>query len=392
MIPEGYDHDRRNKTWREVHGWSDKAKDDRDKLTRTRRRNREAGRFGKVNWNAYQHDQLFDMIMSADPGAMYTRAGQWQALAAKIESTTGQVQQAMARVMGAWQGQAAVSSAESNTRLMTWAGDASQTANKVAEGMATYTEAVEWARNHMPEPAFATAERNFRDGYTVTGTGGASTAVLLKQLLSDGIVSHEEARSRKAEAVQVMETYEAQSKDVHDGMPDFTPVTPTTSDVADRPASQPGPDPTPQPHPGPTQPGQGTGAGDLGSGSSTTAAGFVPPGIGGSGGPGSTGFGGGPGGGSVGGGLPGGLGSLGSGGSEVIRNTPGFGGLAGVPAGRGGFGAVATGARGAGMGAFGGMPMGQAQGDEDKEHKNKYDQGMDFLDDLPPAYPPVFGA
>jgi hypothetical protein len=391
VIPEGYDHDRRNRTWREVHGWSDRAKDSRDKLTRTRRRNREAGRFGKVNWNAYQHDQLFDMIMSADPGAMYTRAGQWETLAAKIEATTSQVQQAMERVNGAWQGQAAVSSAESNSRLMTWAGDASQTASKVAEGMATYTKAVERAQNHMPEPAFASAERNFRDGYTVTGTGGASTAVLLKQLLSDGMVSHEEGRARKAEAVQVMETYESQSKDVHDAMPQFTDATPTTAEVGDRTPSSPGPGPTPGPSPTPYERPPGSGAG-VGAGSSTSAAGFVPPGIGGSGGPG----GGLPGGTSFGGGgLPGGLGSLGSGGSDVIRNSPGFGGLAGVGAvpGRGAFGAVAGGGRGAGMpGAFGGMPMGHAPGDEDKEHKNKYDEGMDFFDDLPPAYPPVFGA
>jgi uncharacterized protein YukE len=395
----------RNKTWREVHGWSDKAKNERERTTKTRERNREPGRFGKVNWNAYQHDQLYDMIKSADPGAMYERAGQWQSLATRIEDTTGKVQQAMQRVMGAWQGQAAVSSAESNTKLMTWAGDASQTANQVAQGMVTYTEAVERAQKHMPEPAFATAERNFRHGYTVVGTGGPSTAVLLKQLTSDGMVSFEQARARKAEAVHVMETYEAQSKDVHDTMPHFTDATPVTSDVPDRPAGSPGTFDQSRP-PGSGRDGGngsgvgggsgvGVGVGGAGVGSSTSAAGFTSPGIGGPGGAGGGGL---PGGGTSfgSGGLPGGLGSLGSGGSDVIRNSPGFGGLAGVGgvpvAGRGAFGAVAAGGRGAGTGAFGGMPVGHAQGDEDKEHKNKYDLGIDFLDDLPPAYPPVFGA
>jgi hypothetical protein len=38
------------------------------------------------------------------------------------------------------------------------------------------------------------------------------------------------------------------------------------------------------------------------------------------------------------------------------------------------------------------MPFGHAQDEEDKVHRNKYDEGIDFLDDLPPAYPPVFGA
>ena len=49
--------------------------------------------------------------------------------------------------------------------------------------------------------------------------------------------------------------------------------------------------------------------------------------------------------------------------------------------------------RGTGAGAFGGMPLGHgAGGEDDKEHKNKYDEGLDLFDDLPPAYPPVFGA
>jgi hypothetical protein len=39
------------------------------------------------------------------------------------------------------------------------------------------------------------------------------------------------------------------------------------------------------------------------------------------------------------------------------------------------------------------MPLGHgAGGEDDKEHKNKYDEGLDLFDDLPPAYPSVFGA
>lgn len=410
MTVEGYDHDRRNKTWLEVHGRSRHGKQVAKKNTSEKVRNRKAGRFGKVNWEAYQHDQLYDMIMKADPGAMGERASQWQSLASKIEGTTSDVQRTMERVMGAWEGQAAVSSAESNSRLMQWAGDASGTAGTIAQGMADYTQAVERAQRYMPEPTFASAERNFRDGYTVTGTGGPSTAVLLKQLLSDGMVSHQEARARKAEAVQVMETYESQSKDVHDGMPQFTDAGSTTTEVdewtpapdTDPPSSPPGP---PGNRPG-HGPGSGAGGGggavvgggsETGAGAGTSAAGFITP---------SAGAGGLPGGGVTGnGGLPGGtafgggLGSLGSGGSEVIRNSPGFGGLAGmggmpggVP-GRGGVGGMVAAGRGAGApGMFGGMPGSRADGDEDGEHKNKYDEGMDFLDDLPPAYPPVFGA
>lgn len=402
MTVEGYDHDRRNRTWLEVHGRSEHGTAKAHRDTAEKIRNREAGRFGKVNWDAYQHDQLYDMIMKADLGAMGARASQWQSLAARIEGTTAEVQRAMERVMGAWEGQAAVSSAESNSRLMRWAGDASQTAGSIAQGMATYTQAVERAQKYMPEPSFATAERNFRDGYTVTGTGGPSTAVLLNQLLSDGMVSHQEARARKAEAVQVMETYEAQSKDVHDSMPHFTDAGRTTNQVEGwsppQGADSSAPPRTPPDARQPRDPGTGAGGGPgvgvgagAGSGTGTSAAGFVAPPAGLT-----------PGGGTGSGGLPstafgGGLGSLGSGGSDVIRNSPGFGalpgmgGVAGVP-GRGGAGVLAAGRGAGGPGMFGGVPGGSARGDEDAEHRNKYDEGIDFLDDLPPAYPPVFGA
>jgi uncharacterized protein YukE len=398
-VPDDYNRNRRHETWREVHGWSDRSRKRRDDLRKKRRRNREPGRFGKANWDAYQHHQLFDMIMRANVGEMSTRAGQWSALAGKIESTTGDVQRVMERVMGAWRGQAAVSSAASNSRLMAWAGTASQTASRIAEGMSSYTDAVGRAQSHMPDPAFATAERNFRDGYTVASTGGPSTAVLLKQLLSDGMVSHEEARARKAEAVQVMETYESQSKDVHDTMPHFTDAAETTNEAVQPWSAPPGPAPDPAPNPGPPPHQGATPVPGVGGNASTVASSYVDPALaaGKATAGGQGGFGGGPGGtGSL-----GGLGSLGSGGSDLVRGTPGYGGaggLAGVggvpgrgPAGSGGMLNAGRGAGGAG--AFGGMPMGHgAQGEEDKEHRNKYDDGMDFLDDLPPAYPSVFGA
>jgi uncharacterized protein YukE len=406
MTVPDYDPHRLNKTWREMHPYSARARKKADKTTKVRQRNNDPRRFGKVNWDAYQHDQLYDMIMKANPGTMSTMATKWSEIAGRIESTTGEVQRVMERVMGAWRGEAAVRSAASNSRLMQWAGDASQAVNTVAGGLASYTDAVGNAQSRMPEPGFADAERNFRNGYTVTGTGGPSTAVLLKELLSDGLVSHEGARARKAEAVHVMETYESQSKGVHDSMPTIPRANGTTT--PDQPTWTPGPDDTTTATPPGGRPG-GPGApapippttsGTVPDpGGTTSAAGFADPllstsagGPGGSGGgPGSTGFGGGP-------------GSLGSGGSDIVRSSPGFGGpgnMTGVgpmggrgagvgPGGVLGAGGARAGAPGSG---FGGMPMGQsASGDEDKEHKNKYDEGMDFLDDLPPAYPSVFGA
>ncbi|MEV6628717.1 hypothetical protein AB0M71_48120, partial [Amycolatopsis sp. NPDC051114] len=56
-----------------------------------------------------------------------------------------------------------------------------------------------------------------------------------------------------------------------------------------------------------------------------------------------------------------------------------------------GFGPGPAGGRGAGTG-YGMYPPGQgARREEDTEHRDKYADGYDLLDDLPPAYPPVFG-
>ncbi len=394
--PDDYDRHRRHHTWNETHHKDAADRRHARRRTAERHRNRTPGRFGKVNWEAYQHDELYNMIMKADPRQMYERARAWKDLAGAIEHTTGEVQRIVQQVMGSWQGQAAVNAGSATTGLMQWAGAASHTAGTVAARMSDYSEAVATAQRRMPEPAFATAERNFRDGYTVTMTGGPADAVFLRQLLSDGMVSHEQARARKAEAVAVMETYESHSRAVHDEMPHFTDPPPTTTAT---PAWTPADDPGGGGGAGgggAAEPGGGTSA-VPGANASTTAASFLDPvGPGGTGLPGGTTFGG-----------PGSL--SGSGGAEALRTgspfgAGGAGGAAGLGAGAlagrgpggvlGGPGGMVGGGAGArgGAGAYGGMPMGRGAGEEDGEHTNKYDEGLDLFDDLPPAYPPVFGA
>ncbi|HWM05759.1 MAG TPA: PPE domain-containing protein, partial [Actinophytocola sp.] len=403
--PEDYDRDRRHKTYGEVHRPDREARERSEKRKDIKRKNRQPGHFGKANWEAYQHHELYNMIMKADPRQMYDRAQHWKRLADEIETTTTEVQKVVEQVMTSWQGQAAVNAGSATSRLMQWAGTASHTAGSVAENMSTYSDTVATAQRRMPPPSFATAERRFRDGYTVMTTGGPADAVFLKQLVSDGMVSHEQARANKAEAVNVMENYEQDSRGVHDKMPHFEDAGPTTKD-------------SPTWAPASTDPsGGGAGAGGgsgspggfppggvgavPGGNSSTTPSSFAPPaataptGPGGGFPPGSTGFGpgnlnggadqlrGGGGFGAFGPGVPG-AGGVGAGASA---GALGPGALAGrgpggaVIGGPGGMAAGAAGARG-GMGAMGGMPFGAgANGEEDGEHTNKYDEGLDLFDD-----------
>jgi uncharacterized protein YukE len=407
MAGPDYDPDRMRKTWREKHGLSDEAKERRDKRRDSQKRNRKVALEGKINWDSYQHDQLYDMIMSARPQAMEKQSNNWRELAKAIEKTTDDVQTELKKLMESWHGTAAVSASGATTRLMQWAGEASHTATRIAAGIAQYTDAVSHAQHRMPEPGFADAERNFRNGYTVVGTGGPSTAVLLQQLVSDQLVSHKEAADRKAEAVEVMNNYESSSKQVHNDLPDSFPPSPgTTKDVEpDRPhdSSPIKPIGNPGPADNPTlTPPVGTGvAGDLdGDGvvDGTTPDSFVPsstapaPGFSTTGGlPGGGGGGLGAGGiGGFGGGAGSGAGGAGSGGAGGYGPLAARGG--GVNPGMAGAGARGVGGLGGAGGFFPGMAGAGTQGEGDGEHTNKYDDGLDLFDDLPPAYPPVFGA
>ncbi|MDI5982831.1 hypothetical protein QDK53_42025, partial [Amycolatopsis magusensis] len=75
------------------------------------------------------------------------------------------------------------------------------------------------------------------------------------------------------------------------------------------------------------------------------------------------------------------------------------GGVAGIPGGpRGGGvagaapGLAGGGARGGGLGSAFYPPQGQGAGrEEDKEHRVRWADGLDLMDDLPPAYPSVLG-
>ncbi|HEY7597903.1 MAG TPA: PPE domain-containing protein [Actinophytocola sp.] len=417
--PDDYNRDRMHKTFGEKHHLTDEQKAERHHHTTTKRKNRLPGHFGKANWKVYQHYELYNMIMKAKPHQMYVRAEKWKDLSGKIENTTAEIQSIMEQALGVWQGPASVSAGASTTRLMQWASDASHTAGTVAANMSQYTDAVQQAQRNMPPPGFATAEERFRDGYTVMTTGGPADAIMLKALTTDALVSHQEARARKEEAVAVMEAYEAESKDVHTRMPHFTDSDGTKPQQAWVPPASPG---------GVSDGGGGAGFGPgsagfppAGSGvsgsspsgnGSTSAQGFVDPfapggtGPGGNGLNGPTSFGGGPGslnggadalrgGSGFGTGFPGGAAAAGGAGAAAEMGAGalaarGAGGVLG--AGPGGVVPGAAGARG-GAGAFGGMPLGHgANGEEDGEHTNKYDEGLDLFDDLPPAYPPVFGA
>ncbi|WP_236790970.1 PPE domain-containing protein [Amycolatopsis sp. GM8] len=368
-----YNTHRKHRYYGDDHPMSAKQRARIRRLDRIQRANQRDASFGKINWAAYEHRQLWDMIHTADPAALGSAAHSWAALAVQVDSATAEVHKTVQKLLLSWRGDSAVQAASSASKLTAWAAEASAGVREVGDGLDTYTNAIVNARNHMPEPVYYSAERHFREGYDVKASG-PDAAVLADQLLDDHLPTQRETDRAKAEAVRVMDRYEAASKGVHDKLPSFTDAPEVVT------GDQPGWGVEP---PAAQAPG---GSGDSHDGTSASAATGVPA-TGGFG-SGASGFGAGAG--SV-PGVSGGAGGAGLGAGSSV----GSGALPTGPAGPGGAAAAAAaGARGGG-GAGMMMPPGAAgrQGEDAGEHHNRYatDSGLDLLDDLPPAYPPVLG-
>ncbi|MET8995789.1 PPE domain-containing protein [Amycolatopsis sp. NPDC004169] len=364
--------------------------------------------FGRINWDSYEHRELWDMVQSAVPAKLDQHAAWWKEVAAGVSAATDEVSALVGKLKESWQGPSADQAVASVDRLTGWAATVGENAHRVGSGLDEYTSVVSEARHRMPEPVHYWAERWFRQGYAVKRLDGPEGTYMLDQLLDDKLPTKKEAADAKAAAVRVMEQYESASHEVrHRLPPEFDTAPPVTTGSGPRPpvthdpappvAHDPGPPSVPH-EPGPPD-RPGTGPDD-----STSTASALPPtftgagvpgvldGVIGAAGPAGSGSGWGPGftgvpvAGIPGSGTPG-TGTPGSG-------TPGEGGRAGAGrfgAGTSGFGPGGTNGRGA-PGGYGMYPPGQGpRREEDTEHRDKYAKGYDLLDDLPPAYPPVFG-
>ncbi|UOX92335.1 PPE domain-containing protein [Amycolatopsis sp. FBCC-B4732] len=360
------------------------------RVRREKEANRREESFGKIHWDSYDHRELWDMIQSADPPKLGEQAYRWAELAKGVDAETSEVHKLVQSLLLSWRGPAAVRAADSIGKLTAWASTASTNAREIGDGLDAYTSAIGEARKKMPEPVHYWAEKWFQEGYAVKRLDGPEGAYMLDDLLDDKHPTKKQADDAKAAAVRVMEQYESASHDVRHRLPTFdtAPQVSVTGDRVPRVPLPPTPPDPPEPDP-PTDPrvdpAPGSPAGDTTSTASALPAALTGAGL-----------------------LPGALdGTIGPGGAATTGAAgPGFGGLIGSGAlgeagqagsgrvggaGPGGFGPGAPGGRGT-AGGYGMYPPGQgARREEDTEHRDKYGSGYDLLDDLPPAYPPVFG-
>ncbi|AUI59482.1 PPE domain-containing protein [Amycolatopsis sp. BJA-103] len=379
------------------HPLSARARAKRRRVVRRREANLKEGALGKINWECYEHRQLWDMIKSAEPPKLGEQAHRWGELAKGVDTATAEVRTIVQKLLLSWRGPSSAQAAESAHRLTAWASEAAQNSRQIGDGLDAYTSAITEARRKMPEPVHYDAERWFREGYAVKALDGPNGAYMMDDLLDDKLPTKREADRAKAEAVRVMDQYEEASQGVRHRLPPMFEAPPKAAEIQApqplpaRPIAPvvpvpPRPEPVP-PRPVPVPSPETSGPDVVNPDDSATyaaSAGVVDLPSGGTtgvSGPGSS--------------LPGGVLSV----EDAARSgrgtgagfAGGFGGAAAPAA--GGFGQGAAGARGGAGGAGFGMypPMTGSQREEDKEHRDRYGSGYDLLDDLPPAYPPVFG-
>jgi uncharacterized protein YukE len=376
-----------------------------------------------IDWNGYTHQELYGMIMSANPQAIQERAQAVHNFAQDMHNVTGFVHDTAQNMFGLWSGSSAEQAAHTINEVTNWADHTAETASQVAHSLGHYADALNEARNTMPEPINWGAVHKALSGGTVDLSTSGVNAATIQAIEQGHHPSTQQAQQKelenKTKAVVVMRKYHATSASIYHATPTFTnppgitavPVDPVEPPPAWPPAGVTWPPPSGPPT-GPVDPGKD------GGGDTTTTSGAAPMTTTGIGTTGLSPVGVGSGTGSYNSGIAA-LGGFGSGG--LVNDEGGWGGFGSS----GGAGAPIVAARAtalrpgtasgaaaleetevagsraamaaegqaeAGWGGF--APMGGAGGaggGSDLDHRNRYGLRPDVIGELPEAFPPVLG-
>lgn len=197
---------------------------------------------GDTNWNAYTHQQLYDMVwQNAEPADVGSVADQWDQHAAELNSQADALRNGQTALGSTWAGDAADSATAALGRLGDQTEAIGTRATTVGQATRQAGDALTLARNTMPKPlgdplgnvisgAVAGAGLGAAIGGVLGGafTGGAGTAPGAVMGAAVGAVAggaaslfpgDAVAAQRKAEAVRVMQTYESNLRDSSHAVP-----------------------------------------------------------------------------------------------------------------------------------------------------------------------------
>jgi hypothetical protein len=352
---------------------------------------------GPIQWERFSLQDMWNMLMAADPRALSQQAELTQRVAGHFRDTADLVHPAARQAMGAWSGDAAQTASEAFDGMLTWSDHTATTTSHVARLLDSYARVVNTARLNMPNP------------------------IQVGDLLPGGaIATAQDVTNAHTHAVQVMQHYETNSMDIYHELGKYqyaTPTKPFPGDPLPAPIAPEPPAPviTTSPPPNGGTPGGGTGGGGVPSGGGTTTSSSFTPGPGDTPGGFQTGAGGGIGGGagidqfggaglvgapgmlggeSVGasGGMVRGLGAKGLAGEAGVLGEPATSGVGAASEAEANMARMAAAEEHAGWNGFGAIPpTGGAPGEGDGEHHDKFAGRSDIIGELPPAFPPVLG-
>lgn len=339
-----------------------------------------------TDWEKYNHQYLWLMVMRADPQGLMNRAYDLSGHAATMNRTVEDIQSRLQSLFSSWGGEAAQTAADKINPVLEWAYDSATKASDVANRLGEYARAINTARITMPPPTDNGQVDAVHSGGSAEIGDPTMNYFELKAIVNRQTATPTQAEASKDKAIQVVRVYEKASHTASKNMPTFT----RPPGIGPFPPMPPSPEPQHRPdfpvtHPGsssqPSAARQSVGA--------TTLSSYVGP-------PSGTGAFGAPGG----SGILGGLGSTG-GMPGAIGSGPGMSPVSGVgllpnnPVAEEGqldplVAEQAAAAEEAGW--PGCMPMGAGgRSNRDGEHRDRFSPHPDLIGELPPTYPPVLG-
>lgn len=347
---------------------------------------------GNVDWEKYNHQYLWLMVMTADPHHLMRHAHHLSDFASTTNKKIEEIQSNLQRIFSSWSGDAAKTAADKIGPVLEWAYSSATKASEIAHRLGEYATAINTARVDMPPPTDYGQLNAVHNGGSAEIGDPTMNYFELKAIANNHTATSADAAASKAKAIEVVRVYEQNSRKAYAGTPTFT----QPPKIPGIPSIPPSPEPpsrrpltlTPMPthDPTPVPPGPGATAQPV---DATSLSGYVGPssGTGALGVPGGSGMLSGLG--AV-GGVPGAIGS-----GPGVSSLPGVGLLPNPAVEEGQLDPLAAEQAAAAEGEAGWpgfMPAGAGgRSTRDGEHRDRFSLRPDLIGELPPTYPPVLG-
>src|SRR5205823_8580578 len=111
-----------------------------------------APQFGSIRWEKYSPQEMRNVVVSADPAAMFKQAAAAKKVAVEMGDVVIFAHAVAQDIVGAWSGNSADAAAKTISDFLQWADNTANTASHIARLLDEYSHVVNRARLEMPYP------------------------------------------------------------------------------------------------------------------------------------------------------------------------------------------------------------------------------------------------